>query len=68
MDRVNPAYVPRNHLVEHALATAVAGDLGPFHRLLAALTDPFAERPDRADLAAAAPPGFTESHVTYCGT
>ena len=68
MDRVNPAYVPRNHLVEHALERAVAGDLEPFQRLLAALTKPFAERPDRADLAAAAPPGFTESHVTYCGT
>lgn len=68
MDRVNPAYVPRNHLVEQALAAAVSGDLAPFERLLGALVDPFVERPDRADLAAAAPAGFTESHVTFCGT
>ena len=27
MDRVNPVYIPRNHLVEEALAAATAGDL-----------------------------------------
>ena len=27
MDRVNPVYIPRNHLVEEALAAAAAGDL-----------------------------------------
>ncbi len=34
MDRVNPAYVPRNHLVEEALTAATGGDLGPVERLL----------------------------------
>ena len=34
MDRVNPVYIPRNHLVEEALAAATAGDLEPFERLL----------------------------------
>src|SRR5690606_34419250 len=29
MDRVNPVYIPRNHLVEEALDAAMAGDLGP---------------------------------------
>ena len=29
---VNPVYIPRNHLVEEALAAATAGDLGPFDR------------------------------------
>ena len=29
MDRVNPVYVPRNHLVEEALAAATDGDLAP---------------------------------------
>ena len=29
MDRVNPVYIPRNHLVEEALAAATGGDLGP---------------------------------------
>ena len=29
MDRVNPVYIPRNHLVEEALAAATDGDLEP---------------------------------------
>ena len=29
MDRTNPVYVPRNHLVEEALAAAIDGDLAP---------------------------------------
>ena len=68
MDRVNPLYLPRNHLVESALGAAVAGDLALFDRLLGALCQPFTERPDQADLAQPAPPGFTEHHVTFCGT
>lgn len=68
MDAVNPAYVPRNHLVEEALAAAVAGDLAPFERLLGAVREPYVERSQWRDLAASAPAGFTERHVTYCGT
>ena len=45
MDRVNPVYVPRNHLVEEALAAATDGDLDPLFRLLDAVTRPFDERP-----------------------
>ena len=40
MDRVNPVYIPRNHLVEEALAAATDGDLDPLHRLLDAVTAP----------------------------
>lgn len=68
MDRVNPAYIPRNHLVEEALAAARTGDLAPFEQLLAVLRDPFTARPGLARYAEPAPPGFTESFVTYCGT
>ncbi len=32
MDRVNPVYIPRNHLVEEALTAATAGDLAPLRR------------------------------------
>ena len=45
MDRVNPLYIPRNHLVEDALTQATVGDLAPYHRLLDAVTRPFDERP-----------------------
>ncbi|MDZ4136615.1 MAG: YdiU family protein, partial [Paracoccaceae bacterium] len=35
MDRINPVYIPRNHLVEEALAAAHPGDMAPFEALLA---------------------------------
>jgi uncharacterized protein YdiU (UPF0061 family) len=67
MDRVNPVYIPRNHLVEEALAAATAGDMGPFRRLLEVVVDPFVERPGRERYAEPAPAGCGP-HVTYCGT
>jgi uncharacterized protein YdiU (UPF0061 family) len=67
MDRVNPVYIPRNHLVEEALATGSGGDLGPLVRLLGAVTDPYHERPGLERYAAAAPTDFGP-YRTYCGT
>jgi len=40
MDRVNPVYVPRNHLVDAALTAATDGDLDPFRSLVDVLADP----------------------------
>ncbi len=69
MHTTNPIYIPRNHIVEIALARASDhGDYRAFDRLLIALQAPFADRgPDWADLAQHAP-GGTMPHVTYCGT
>jgi uncharacterized protein YdiU (UPF0061 family) len=67
MDRVNPVYIPRNHLVEEALAAATAADLGPLAQLLAAVTEPYAERSGFERYAAPAPEGFG-SYQTFCGT
>lgn len=67
MDRVNPAYVPRNHLVEEALAAATGGDLEPLGRLLEAVTDPYNERPGVERYAEAAPESFGP-YRTFCGT
>jgi len=67
MDRVNPAYIPRNHLVEEALAAATAGDMAPFHRLVEVVSDPFVERPGLERYAEPAPAG-SPRYVTYCGT
>ncbi len=66
MDRRNPVYVPRNHLVEEALDAATAGDLGPFERLLDVLASPYEERAGLERYAAPAPGGF--DYTTYCGT
>jgi uncharacterized protein YdiU (UPF0061 family) len=68
MDRVNPVYIPRNHLVEQALAAATAGDLEPFERLVDVLRRPFDERPGLEPYAAPAPESFGGSYRTFCGT
>lgn len=67
MDRVNPAYIPRNHLVEDALAAGTGGDLAPLGQLLAAVTNPFVERPGLERFAAAPPVEFGP-YRTFCGT
>ncbi len=67
MDRVNPVYIPRNHLVEEALTAATEGDLEPVHRLLEALTAPYDERPGLERYAEPAPDDFG-AYTTYCGT
>ena len=67
MDRTNPIYIPRNHLVEEALTAATAGDLGPVEALLAAVRSPFDERPGLQRYASAAPDDFG-NYQTFCGT
>jgi uncharacterized protein YdiU (UPF0061 family) len=66
MKRVNPVYIPRNHLVEEALAAAAGDDLGPLGTLLAAVSSPFDERPGLERYAAAGPHG--SPYRTFCGT
>ena len=68
LDRVNPIYVPRNHLVDEALEAATAGNLGPFDELVAVVTDPFTERPGLERYAEPAPDRFSATFRTYCGT
>ena len=67
MDRVNPVYIPRNHLVEEALDAATDGDPGPFDVLLGAVSDPYRERPGLERYVEAAPGDFGE-YQTFCGT
>ena len=67
MNRSNPRYIPRNHLVEEALTAATAGDLIPLQQLLAAVTAPYDEQPGLERYAAAAPDDFGD-YRTFCGT
>jgi uncharacterized protein YdiU (UPF0061 family) len=65
--RSNPQVIPRNHAVEAALNAAGTGDMAPFHRLLAALRNPFvAEGVPEAFLHGA--PEDAAPYVTTCGT
>jgi serine/tyrosine/threonine adenylyltransferase len=68
MQRVNPAYIPRNHLVEKAINAAVKeGELEPFRALQTLLSRPF----DEADgFEAYMQPAEPSERVyqTFCGT
>ena len=68
MRRSNPAYIPRNHLVEAALNAAIERqDYQPFEELLDVLSRPYEDRPNRERYAMPARP---EEYVsqTFCGT
>jgi uncharacterized protein YdiU (UPF0061 family) len=67
MDRANPIYIPRNHLVEEALDAATSGDLSPVERLVEVIQRPYDERPGLERYAAPAPEDFGR-YITYCGT
>jgi len=68
MRAVNPAFIPRNHLVEEALNAAVnAGDIAPFEKLLGVLARPFDDQPDVPEYAL--PPRPEQIvRATFCGT
>jgi serine/tyrosine/threonine adenylyltransferase len=61
MNRVNPCYVPRTHLLQHAIARAEAGDMHGVAELFDVVTHPFTPR-DGFEAYAAAPTGDT--HVS----
>jgi uncharacterized protein YdiU (UPF0061 family) len=68
MRAVNPAFIPRNHIVEAALDAAVwRQDFQPFEELLDVLSLPFEDRPG---LERYATPARPEEYVsrTFCGT
>ncbi|MCM5556199.1 YdiU family protein [Pleomorphomonas sp. JP5] len=68
MQAINPALIPRNHQVEKALDAIIdRNDGSAYVRLLQAVTNPFEERPEDADLAV---PPRPEDRVmaTFCGT
>ena len=68
MQKANPLFIPRNHLVEAAITAAVERqDFQPFEDLLSVVLRPFEDRPDREHYAIPARP---EQRVTatFCGT
>lgn len=67
MDRVNPVYIARNHLVEQALTSAMRGDLTPVEQLLGVIAEPYRQREGLEEYAAPAPPEFG-AYRTFCGT
>ncbi|ALC06185.1 UPF0061-like protein [Corynebacterium deserti GIMN1.010] len=68
MKTINPIFIPRNHLVEHALADAIDGTWDSFEELLNAVTNPFDEDAGTPYLARPSEDGFEENYMTFCGT
>ncbi|GAB3590742.1 protein adenylyltransferase SelO [Acetobacter peroxydans] len=68
MRAVNPCYIPRNHLVEAMIRSAVEeGDFTPFETMLTVLAAPYEEQPGCERYAL--PPGADERvRYTFCGT
>lgn len=68
MRKINPAFIPRNHKVEEALAAAVDhGDFSLFEALNDVLAKPYADQPAFAAYALPPKPG-EEVTATFCGT
>ncbi|MDX2145183.1 MAG: YdiU family protein [Rhodospirillaceae bacterium] len=68
MRAVNPAFIPRNHRIEQAIAAAVGqGDFTPFETLVKVLARPF---DDQSEHAAYMTPPLDSERVTetFCGT
>jgi uncharacterized protein YdiU (UPF0061 family) len=64
----NPAYIPRNHLIEEVIRAAVdEDDFEPFSRIVAVLSSPYDEQ--RGSERFAEPPRPDQIvHATFCGT
>jgi uncharacterized protein YdiU (UPF0061 family) len=68
MQRANPAFIPRNHMVEAALNAAVSEEnFQPFEELLDVVSNPYDDRPDRDRYATPARPEECVTQ-TFCGT
>jgi uncharacterized protein YdiU (UPF0061 family) len=68
MRSTNPAFIPRNHLVEEVIAAAVnESDFAPFEKLVEVLARPYDDQPEHARYAE---PPRPEQIVrqTFCGT
>ena len=68
MRAVNPAYIPRNHRVEAAIAAATErADFAPFHEMLQVWSRPYEEQPGR-EAYLLAPLPAERVLQTFCGT
>jgi serine/tyrosine/threonine adenylyltransferase len=68
MRAANPAFVPRNHLVEEVIQAALQRrDFKPFEQLLGVLAKPFDDQPEHARYALPPEPEQVVQQ-TFCGT
>lgn len=68
MKEYNPAFVPRNYLVEEALEKAAEGDLSKFEQLLKVLQNPYQHQEIFTQFTLPPPEEFETNYATFCGT
>jgi uncharacterized protein YdiU (UPF0061 family) len=67
MHTTNPLVIPRNHMVEEALAAANNGDIEPVHNILKVLEKPYTDQENISIFQNPNPHG-NEDYKTFCGT
>jgi uncharacterized protein YdiU (UPF0061 family) len=67
MHTTNPLVIPRNHMVEEALAAANNGDIEPVHNILKVLEKPYTDQENISIFQNPNPQG-NENYKTFCGT
>ena len=67
MNQVNPLYVLRNYLAQHAIEKAQEKDFSEIDRLFTLLQDPFADRPGMESYAAS-PPNWGKHLTVSCSS
>ncbi len=68
MNRNNPAFIARNHLVEQALDEAAKGNLNLYERLLGVLSQPYQYQNNLDEFMKPSNSDFEMSYQTFCGT
>ena len=67
MQKNNPLYIPRNHLVELALSNASIGDKKSFDNLLKLMSKTYNYDSENIELQTV-PKDFDKTYKTFCGT
>lgn len=68
MKEFNPAFIPRNYLVEEALEKAAEGDFTKFDQLLKVLQNPYQYQENLNQFTIPPVEEFETSYATFCGT
>ena len=67
MQLCNPAFIPRNHLVEEVIQAAMRDEIEPLEKLISVLATPYKDQPGCGHYAR--PPRPEEVvQATFCGT
>mgnify|MGYP005852597757 CR=1 FL=1 len=68
MNKHNPIFIPRNHLVEQALNEAVSGNFSSFIKLLDIVSHPYQYQDNSEKFMEPPHSDFEKGYQTFCGT